>query len=217
MPVSGRPCTTASCMSMGAFADIRVVANESSPARYMRQPDFNRAQGESPVCLEKAKAFLIAVRSNPTEDADINDFNCGFSTMRCGRPSRAALTMICSGTALRYWALVCSGTGDSRVNKKRVPIAIPSAPRLNAATRPAPLRKPPAAASGTATASRTCGSKMDVATCPVCPPPSLPCTTSASAPSSTAFTACFKAPTVGIHTMPAALKRAMVAASGERL
>ena len=26
MPVSDRPCTTASCMSMGAFADIRGVA-----------------------------------------------------------------------------------------------------------------------------------------------------------------------------------------------
>ena len=40
------------------------------------------------------------------EDADIKDFSCGFSTMRCGRPSKAALTMMCSGTALRYCALV---------------------------------------------------------------------------------------------------------------
>ncbi len=40
---------------------------------------------------------------------------------------------------------MASGTGLSAVSRKRVPIAMPAAPKASAATRPRPSRKPPAA------------------------------------------------------------------------
>ena len=56
-----------------------------------------------------------------------------------------------------------------------------------------------------------------VGTVPVWPPPSVPCTMIASAPSCSAFTAWRSAPQVGTHTTPASLSLAMSFASGERL
>ena len=61
------------------------------------------------------------------------------------------------------------------------------------------LPRPPA----TCTASSTCGSSTVLATEPVWPPPSPPCTTSMSTPSSAIFFACLTAPTVGTQRMPA--------------
>jgi hypothetical protein len=77
--------------------------------------------------------------------------------------------------------------------------------------------KPPAATTGTSTLSITCGSSSDVGTLPVWPPPSPPCAMITSAPSCTAFSAWRGAPTVGMHRLPAALKRSMNAGLGERL
>ena len=185
-----RPGTCASQISTGPRANRRFV--------WRRQKHFDR------------------VRSNPTEDADIKDFSCGFSTMRCGRPSRAALTIICSGTALRYWALVCSGTGDSRSTKS----AYPSQCRRRQDSKRRPDQRHYETPSSR---QRHChgvshlrqqNGRRHLSGVP--------------AALATLYDKCvrtqlhrfhcmFKAPTVGIHTMPAALKRAMVAASGERL
>jgi len=97
-------------------------------------------------------------------------------------------------------------------------MAMPSAPQASAAARPRPSRKPPAATTGTLcpTASSTWGSRMVVGTVPVWPPPSPPCTVTASAPSSTAFTACFTRPTVGMQTTPAYFSRRISSGPGER-
>ena len=79
-----------------------------------------------------------------------------------------------------------------------MPIATPAAPYASAATSPRPSWKPPAATTGMSTASTTCGSSTVVATSPVCPPPSPPCTITASAPHAATFSACRRAPTDGI-------------------
>jgi hypothetical protein len=60
-----------------------------------------------------------------------------------------------------------------------------------------------------ARASRTDGSSRVVATGPVCPPPSPPWTITASAPHPATLRACLAAPTDGITTAPASLRRAM--------
>ncbi len=91
------------------------------------------------------------------------------------------------------------------------------APKASAATSPRPSRKPPAATTGTSTAPTTCGRRRVVATLPVCPPPSPPCAMRTSAPSSTAFTACRTAPTVGTHRTPPSFSFAMKRGFGERL
>ena len=94
---------------------------------------------------------------------------------------------------------------------------MPSAPQAIAATRPRPSLKPPAATTGTFTLRTTSGSSSVVGTEPVWPPPSPPCTVTTSAPSSTAFTACFTAPTVGMQTTPASFSLRMNSLPGERL
>ena len=61
-------------------------------------------------------------------------------------------------------------------------MAIPAAPKASAATRPRPSLNPPAATTGTSIASTTWGTRIEVGTEPVCPPPSPPCTITTSAP-----------------------------------
>ncbi len=95
-----------------------------------------------------------------------------------------------------------------------MPIATPAAPHAIAATRPRPSVKPPAAMTGMSTASTTCGSSSDVGTVPVWPPPSAPCAMTASTPHSATFSACRRAPIVGIVTKPASLSRAIVSCDG---
>ena len=62
---------------------------------------------------------------------------------------------------------------------------------------------------GMSTASTTCGSSSDVGTGPVWPPPSPPCTITASAPQAATFSACRRAPTDGTTATPASLSRAI--------
>ena len=83
-------------------------------------------------------------------------------------------------------------------------MAIASAPYTSAATRPRPSKKPPAAITGTrpCTASTTCGSRMVVGTEPVWPPPSPPCTSTASTPHSSTFSAWRLAPIDGTTSTP---------------
>lgn len=64
------------------------------------------------------------------------------------------------------------------------------------------------------TASTTCGSRTVVATSPVCPPPSPPCTITASAPHAATFSACRRAPTDGTTTTPASLSVAISSREG---
>ncbi|MNP02373.1 hypothetical protein D3C76_942240 [compost metagenome] len=96
-------------------------------------------------------------------------------------------------------------------------MAMPEAPCASAATRPLPSRKPPAATTGTSTAATTWASSIEVGTEPVCPPPSPPWMVTTSAPISTAFCACFRAPTVGMQITPASFSREIIFGPGERL
>ena len=84
-----------------------------------------------------------------------------------------------------------------------MPIAMPAAPYASAATSPRPSKKPPAAITGMSTASTTCGSSSVVGTGPVWPPPSPPCTITASAPHAATFSAWRRAPIDGTTAMPA--------------
>ncbi len=137
-------------------------------------------------------------------------------SIRCGRPSTARVTVTSRTVAARYRAFTVSGTVESEVSRNRVPIATPAAPYASAATRPRPSKKPPAATTGIRTASTTCGSSTLVATSPVCPPPSPPCTSTASAPHAATFSACRRAPTDGITTTPAAFSSAISSREGAR-
>ena len=64
------------------------------------------------------------------------------------------------------------------------------------------------------TAAVTWGSRIEVGTRPVCPPPSLPCATTAPAPSAATFSACRLAPTDGMTTRPASVSSRMTASFG---
>ncbi len=59
---------------------------------------------------------------------------------------------------------------------------------------------------GMSTAPQTCGSNSVVGTAPVCPPPSAPWAITASTPHSATFSACRRAPTVGMTTTPWSLR-----------
>jgi hypothetical protein len=118
--------------------------------------------------------------------------------------------------AARYFAFTAAGTVESEVSRKRVPMAMPAAPYASAATSPRPSWKPPAATTGMATASTTCGSSTVVATSPVWPPPSPPCTITASAPQAATFSACRRAPTEGTTTTPASFSSAISSREGAR-
>ena len=89
--------------------------------------------------------------------------------------------------------LYLSCADDSMVAANRVPIWTPCAPRANAASICLPFAIPPAAITGTETASTTCGTRANVAvsSMPLCPPASKPSATTASTPALTAFWACF--------------------------
>ena len=95
-----------------------------------------------------------------------------------------------------------------------MPMAMPSAPQARAAARPRPSVKPPAATTGTSTASTTCGMSSDVGTTPVWPPPSAPWAITASTPHSATFSAWRAAPTVGMTTTPASTRRSTVSRPG---
>ncbi len=70
-----------------------------------------------------------------------------------------------------------------------MPIQTPWAPKASAAARPRPSTMEPAASTGMSTASTICGMSAIPATCPVCPPASVPWATTASQPASSALRA----------------------------
>ena len=130
-------------------------------------------------------------------------------------PSNFFVILIFSMSADKYASLVLCGTGLSSVIINLVPIAIPLAPQAREAANPEPSRKPPAATTGIFTFSSTELKRRVVGVEPVCPPPSDPWITNASAPSCSAFKACLRAPTVGIQITPASLNALMNSGVGD--
>src|SRR5262249_27014645 len=111
--------------------------------------------------------------------------------------------------------LYISGAIDSRVATKRVPSSTPLAPSASAATSPRPSARPPAATTGTRTASTTCGSRDmrptrsasgNAALPPIdrWPPASSPWATMTSAPPAAAARASSTVETIAMVLMPRA-------------
>ena len=63
---------------------------------------------------------------------------------------------------------------------------------------------PPAATTGSFTASTTWGTSASVPISPVCPPASVPWAATTSAPAASARTACFTFPTITMIVIPCA-------------
>ena len=176
----------------------------SSLPFFIAVPSLASESSESPVSLRN----LCALRSERGRLASqLDPSRCSTSSVRMtrwGAPSmRVDTTVPVTGVA-RYWALTSSGTRLSVVSRKRVPMAIPSAPRAMAATRPAPLDQPPAEMTGicSPTAWATSGVSSEVGTTPVWPPPSAPWAITAETPMPAIFSAWRRAPTVGMTTRP---------------
>jgi hypothetical protein len=76
-----------------------------------------------------------------------------------------------AATIASFWNC---GISDSGVARYRVPIHTPLHPSMSAAAMPRPSEMPPAPITGTAPASSstTCGSRANVPTGELCPPPS---------------------------------------------
>ena len=139
--------------------------------------DCNRLKKVAPVCLRNASPLRIAINSLRKVLAFSSSVSNSFIIIRCGMPSIALETITLPGfLQSTYRCSVSRGTGLSSVIKKRVPIAIPSAPHDSAANRPRPSLNPPAPTTGTLppTASTTCDSSSVVGIGPVWPPPSPP-------------------------------------------
>jgi len=98
--------------------------------------------------------------------------------------------------------LKVSCRGLSRVAMKRVPMAIPSAPRASAAARPRPSAKPPAAITGIFTASTMLGTRTRLVTSPPWAAASWPVTRRASVPYSSARCAWRRLTTVATTLPP---------------
>jgi hypothetical protein len=77
--------------------------------------------------------------------------------------------------------------------------------------------KPPAAITGILTASAQAEISSELGIVPVWPPPSPPCTTTASAPNCSAFCTWRGAPQVGMQSTPASFSLRISVGSGERL
>ena len=114
-------------------------------------------------------------------------------------------------------------TFESDVWRYAVPICTPAAPSAKAAAMPRPSAMPPAAITGTFTASTTCGTSDMTPGCdailPVmnmlrCPPASAPCAMMASAPFCSSQTASFTRVAQPITTHPVALTRSSSDLSG---
>ena len=98
-------------------------------------------------------------------------------------PVSALETMVPSSDVRRIISLYQPGSSASVVQIRRVPSCAPTAPSDSAARKPRASPIPPAAITGTFTASTTCGTSGMVAIWPTWPPPSVPLATMASAPS----------------------------------
>ena len=134
--------------------------------------------------------------------------------MRCGSPSTAVVTVTSLTVAARYSPSPRPGPSSPRSAGSGCPSRRP--PPRRPAPPPGPGRRGsrPPRRRGCRTASTTCGSSTVVATSPVWPPPSPPCTITASAPHAATFSACRRAPMEGITTTPASFSSAMSSREG---
>ena len=114
-----------------------------------------------------------------------------FARPRAGRPVNTLVSTVASSRASSRAARCRSDIADSALGRYAVPICTPAAPRAKAAAIPRPSAMPPAATTGTSTASTTCGtsamvpgweSTVSVRNMPRWPPASYPCAITASHP-----------------------------------
>jgi hypothetical protein len=127
-PWSGSPSTTAFWIIIGAEAAIMAWVRVRPP--WARIPWAARSSSgqEAPVWRFMASPLSKARSHMPTgPDRSIRSSK-GVRTIRCGMPSSLVVRTISSVPAFRYRSLLASGTGLSQVSRKRVPMAIPTAP-----------------------------------------------------------------------------------------
>ena len=84
---------------------------------------------------------------------------------RAGRPVITLVMTVESSSACERAARAGALTRDSGQRRYAVPICTPAAPSANAAAMPRPSAIPPAARTGTLTASTTCGTSANVPGC----------------------------------------------------
>ena len=105
------------------------------------------------------------------------------SRTRAGRPVKTFVTNVCSGRAALTACRYRGETFASSQRRNAVPICTADAHNANAAATPLGSPMPPAAMTGTFTASTICGTRAIVPTCastswrrnvPRCPPASSP-------------------------------------------
>src|ERR1700692_1167693 len=145
------------------------------------------------------------------------------ATPRAGRP---VMTLVMTVESSSAWASAIRAgalTLDSGQRRWAVPICTPAAPSANAAAIPRPSAMPPAAMTGTFTASTICGTSAKVPGCsailsvrnmPRWPPASAPCAMMTSAPFSSSQIASLTMVADDITMQPAALTRRTIAGSG---
>ena len=92
--------------------------------------------------------------------------------------------------------------GHSSLTSRQVPTWMPQAPRAKAAAACRPSAMPPAATTGTSTASMTWGTRAMVVISPTWPPDSVPSAMTASTPRRTRRLARMVAATTGMTLMP---------------
>ncbi len=133
----------------------------------------------------------------------------GLLSARTGCPVERPVARVEVSPALSTSSLYCSDTVHSFATRKRVPTWTPAAPSIKAAATPRPSAIPPAATTGTSTASTTCGTSAIVDVSPICPPDSVPSATTAVAPRRATRRASATEATTGMTLMPASFQAFM--------
>lgn len=130
------------------------------------------------------------IGSVPGDSGDSQASVQAFLSSRAGLPVHDRERTVSREVAFRMCSLASSGVSASSTVSHSEPVQTPSAPSASPAAiwRPEPM--PPAASTGTSTASTTWGMRTIVEMSPVWPPASVPCATTTSTPTSTCLTAC---------------------------
>ena len=142
---------------------------------------------------------------------------------RAGRPVKILVRVVLLSCACFSAARCSAEVLASGVSRKAVPICTPAAPSASAATMPRPSPMPPAAITGTFTASTTCGTSAIVPAwramssfrnMPRWPPASLPWAMTASQPCPSSQRASSADVAELMTSIPASFTRLSSAASG---
>ena len=131
------PLTMVARVSMGALAAMAIWLNVSPSLRLMASPSRSRADMLMPVRPRKRQA-LAAARARRVSRADSSESTRPVRITLWGLPSMLLDTTVPVTGVPRYTALTASGTLESAVSRKRVPMATPSAPQARAAAKPRP-------------------------------------------------------------------------------